>query len=296
MKPLKRAIDIQQQIKTLEDKGIVVDDVDYATQILSRINYYRILGYVLPFKEKLKHGEKVKFKKIVRVLMFDQRLRNLMLKYIEHVEISLRTFIVRCLAFKENGDGMAYRNPAFYRNRERFEKWLSDIDGTAAQSDEPFIVHHRREYDGQYPIWVMLEVVSIGKLSRMYELLNKDIQVSIAGCYNKIHPKRLSGYLKSVSYLRNKCAHHSRIYYRVFNKVPMPNAWYDEKGLSSERFTNKRLMSQLYMLKDLCVDENIWGAFLKELSQLIDFYKEDINIWHIGLNNDWKDRLNSACK
>lgn len=131
MKPLKRAIDIQQQIKTLEDKGIVVDDVDYATQILSRINYYRILGYVLPFKEKLKHGEKVKFKKIVRVLMFDQRLRNLMLKYIEHVEISLRTFIVRCLAFKENGDGMAYRNPAFYRNRERFE----NLPGTEMKED-----------------------------------------------------------------------------------------------------------------------------------------------------------------
>lgn len=290
MKKLKSAINISNQIVELESKGIIVDNKEYATQILNRINYYRILGYILPFKQNLKNGEKIHFRRIMRVLAFDQRLRGLLLKYIEHVEISLRTFIVKSLAFKEHKDGISYRNPCFYRSKEKFEKWIASIDEAAAQSDEPFMVHYRREYNGQYPIWVILEVVSIGKLSRMYEILNKNIQRDIAGCYNNIHHSRLIGYLKAVSYLRNKCAHHSRIYYRMF-KAQVPAFWYGEKGLENEYFTNKRLFSQLYILKDLCVDVNTWGTFLTDLTKLVKNFEKDIDIRHLGFPEDWQKLL-----
>lgn len=295
MKDLKKAKTIKEQIDMLKEKGVVVDDEQYATRILSRINYYRISGYILPFKEKLGRGEKIKFKRIIRILGFDQLLRNLILKYVEHIEISLRTFIVRSLAFRGDANGMAYRDKNCFRSEEEFKKWIDGIDDVARQSDEPFMVHYKREYSGKYPIWVILEVVPIGKLSRMYELLNKDIQIHIANCYNGIHYKRLVGYLKSISYLRNKCAHHSRIYYRFFNKVQLPNLWYKEKELVKEKFTNKRLMSQLYMLKDLCVDENVWSSSLAELEKLVENYKYDIDIKHLGFEEGWADKLKSKC-
>lgn len=58
MKKLKSAINISNQIVELESKGIIVDNKEYATQILNRINYYRILGYILPFKQNLKKWRK----------------------------------------------------------------------------------------------------------------------------------------------------------------------------------------------------------------------------------------------
>lgn len=170
MKTLKPALTIDGQISKLEQHGVVIENREHARKILGRINYYRLTGYLLPYKH---NGEMPTFKGLCSILVFDQKLRNEILKYMEHVEVALRTFLVDVFAFLDDKNGMAYLNPIYYRNEYNFTKWKSTkLDESIRMSDELFITHYDAEYGGSYPIWVALEVVSIGTLSRMYELLS----------------------------------------------------------------------------------------------------------------------------
>jgi abortive infection bacteriophage resistance protein len=69
--------------------------------ILKRINYYRLAGYLLPFKvSEEKYIDGITFEKIVSLYDFDMRLRSLLLNVFEYVEISMRTGISYHLAHK----------------------------------------------------------------------------------------------------------------------------------------------------------------------------------------------------
>ena len=44
---LKKPYSINEQIKKLEEHGVVVDDVELTRNVLQQISYYRLSGYIL---------------------------------------------------------------------------------------------------------------------------------------------------------------------------------------------------------------------------------------------------------
>ena len=72
------------------------------------------------------------------------------------------------------------------------------------------------------PIWVVVEAWSISLASRYFGLLNGRIQRTIANRLDINNPKVLESWLRGISDLRNRCAHHSRIWnYASKNTLPM---------------------------------------------------------------------------
>ena len=88
---------ICKQIAILKDRGCEIHDKSFAKETLSKINYYRLITYLLPFKNG-KYKEKTTFEKIVSLHEFDRKLRSLLLQVIDCIEVTLRTRLASRIA------------------------------------------------------------------------------------------------------------------------------------------------------------------------------------------------------
>ncbi len=221
------------------------------------------------------------------LLRFEQLLRSLILKYTEHIEITLRTFIIRAMTDPPKSTGFEYLDPENFVDKEKHTEFLEKLNFTIEKSDELYAFHYRTFYNSQLPIWVAIELLSFGSLSRFYFNLNSRYKNLIASYYiHNIPPRRLDSYLRCSTFLRNKCAHFSRIYFREFNENILNKNWYSQNNVK-----NNLLYKEFLIFKELCVDENVGNTVLPELEALFDNYENVIDLKHIGFPSDWKSRL-----
>ena len=90
MDQLKPPTTYNQQIAKLRSRGCLVTDVPFCEKVLSRINYYRLSAYFLPFrKSDGTYMPGTDFNTIYQIYEFDRNLRNLLFSAIEEVEIYL---------------------------------------------------------------------------------------------------------------------------------------------------------------------------------------------------------------
>ncbi len=98
----KTAIDVWEQIKLLESRGMVIKDKDKAQEVLLDAGYYRLGFYWFPFEitypNKIKRThqfrEGTNFDYIVKLYYFDFNLRSILMKYLNRIEIHFRTFLI----------------------------------------------------------------------------------------------------------------------------------------------------------------------------------------------------------
>ena len=67
------------------------------------------------------------------------------------------------------------------------------------------------------PIWVVVEAWSFGTLSKYFELLKGAHQNAIAARLGVSNPMILVRWLQEINILRNRCAHHTRIWNQTAN-------------------------------------------------------------------------------
>jgi len=71
------------------------------------------------------------------------------------------------------------------------------------------------------PSWMMLEVSSFGSLSSLYSNLIPGVDKRVIANHFGLSDKVLSSWLHSIVYLRNLCAHHSRLWNREMQIQPI---------------------------------------------------------------------------
>ncbi|MBU3193094.1 Abi family protein [Clostridium algidicarnis] len=132
---------------------------------------------------------------------------------------------------------------------------------------------------------VIIEFFSVGMLSYFYKDMITEDKKAIAMNLYRTSPVQLESWLRCLTDLRNRCAHYSRIYYWPFPAMPkMPNDY--------DYIADRKLFSQLLMLKFLYPDNKKWGSkFVSALKALIEEYKKDISLKHIGFPDDWEERI-----
>ena len=136
-----------------------------------------------------------------------------------------------------------------------------------------------------HTVWVIIEFFSMGMLSYLYaDLLTPD-KKQIATTSFGTSADCLQSWLRCATDLRNRCAHYSRLYYWIFSAIPKTpqNATYE---------FDRRLFSQILMLKYLYPDKNKWNNEVSvNLESLIEEYLPDISLKHIGFPENWKELL-----
>lgn len=220
MKFNKPFLSFEQQATLLSERGLIIenDTVHY----LQHLNCYRLSGYWIPFQEDNKtHRFKpnVRFADVLNLYFFDRELRLLLLDAIERIEISIRTQWAHY--FAEFSGPHAHLEPHLSKNDEWHMKNIAQLQKELARSDELFIKHYRNTYTfpDEPPIWVACEVMSFGLLSKWLKSMKTGEPCNkIAKAYQLDYDVLVS-FIEYLAYLRNLCAHHSRVWNRKTTKT-----------------------------------------------------------------------------
>lgn len=93
---LKAPLFLDGQIIKLRSHGMIITDDLTVKNVLSRINYYRFTGYALQFRQSINdsdYTEGVSFEKVYKIYQFDERIRDILRRYIEIAEVFYRAQI-----------------------------------------------------------------------------------------------------------------------------------------------------------------------------------------------------------
>lgn len=214
----------QQQIDLLKSRGLKVSDNDYALKLLQEIAYYRLSAYFIPFEsERHKFKDNIALEDIVKLYDFDHQLRLIIDSALEKIELFLRSQISNTLAI-QNGI-FAHENKILFKNSTDHESWMNKAHSQIENSKEVFIRHFKDKYFGfpAVPIWMAIEIISLGSLSHLYKNLKKESQKNISNQIN-INYLVLEKWMHFFTYIRNICAHHSRLWNRTLAISPVrPN-------------------------------------------------------------------------
>ncbi|HOU84785.1 MAG TPA: Abi family protein [Spirochaetota bacterium] len=227
MKYKKDPKTIQQQIELLKERGLSFNNEKEAESILSSVSYYRLSAYFLTFQHKDgTHAFKpnATFNYAYNTYLFDGELRHILFNAIETIEIALKARMINLLSIEYGS--LWYINNIYFFNKEWHADCLEIIKKDINNSKEVFIEHYRSKYSDPEmpPAWIALEVVSLGTISKMYKnLLKGKIKTEIAKSFG-LPVDVFSSWIETLAYVRNLCAHHSRVWNRILVKKPiLPN-------------------------------------------------------------------------
>lgn len=231
MKFAKPPLSIADQIALLERRGMAIPDRARAEHYLQHVSYYRLRAYWLPFEQPAPVNGDHMFRDgtsiddAVALYVFDRQLRLLVMDAIERIEVSLRGAWAYHLAMKYGPHG--YLDPNLYDRADRYEKALTGLLEEIERSTDTFIVHYKSKYDDpeQPPIWMTAEVMSLGQLSKWYSNLKlRSDRQAIAKIYG-LDEKILASIAHHLTYVRNICAHHGRLWNKQFTvTMTIPNS------------------------------------------------------------------------
>jgi len=239
MKPYdKPALSYPEQVDLVRSRGLQVRDPGEAAKFLSRFSYYRISTYFLPFQtERDRFAPGSSFDAIVDLYRLDEELRRGLFAVLAKVEISLRTRFIYALA--KGWGPFAHYLSSLMRSDFNHREWLDSLEREVDRAREPFINHYRVTYEGfpRLPVWMAVEVMRLGSLSALYSGLLPEPRRQIVEGFGLPHPVFRS-WLHFLSYLRNVCAHHARLWDRelaIRPEIPRKDASWRKLAIGNTR-------------------------------------------------------------
>lgn len=279
-----------EQLDLLKTRGLIIDDDAKAIHLLETLNYYRLSGYWYPFlQDKTNHIFKdgATFDKAFSIYCFDRELRLLILREIEKIEIALRAKMIHILS--HNYGTFWFRDPSIFRNPHNHRKSLVKINNEYSRSDVVFIDNFKRKYSDVYPpSWIILEIFSMGTLSMLYSNLKPVRAKKEIAKYFGIDKDSLSSWIHSLVYIRNVCAHHSRLWNREFRIQPNKPRRPKKQWLINSGVSNKRIYFVLSIVLYFLQSVNPNSTFLDRFGELMAKYP-NIDFRAMGFPNNWKD-------
>ena len=299
-KYLKPPLNLEDQINLLKSRGLIINDPIFAKHILSNISYYRLSSYFYNFWEDKpghKFFESSRFESIVNIYNFDSELRTICFKAIEVIEVSVRAKLSVFLS--HNYGPYWFDNENIIINKINHAENIKSIQDLLNQKiKEQFIKEHFKKYsdDSYPPSWKLLEITSFGLLSRLYGNISPSIKEkkAIARSVGLPNHEFLESWLKSISFIRNICAHHSRLWDKKLSTPLIPHNL-KGKWLSKINLTNLKrdgLYINLCCIKYLVDNINPKNNFGSEILGLLENYKHDADLDKMFFPRNWdKDEL-----
>ena len=282
MKEMKEKIfkTLDEQINILESKGLIIEDVEEAKEILFRENYFFVSGYRHIFMKNNEKDHFIKgttFDELYAMFVFDRMIRNIMFKYILIIENNIKSIISYQMSKKYGYKEKDYLNPKNFTHDPLKTRQVHDIlDKTRRQlrvngKQHTATLHYIDNY-GYIPMWILVKVLSFGIISELYNILKNEDKQLIADVYHLDH-ETLSIYLSLLSNLRNVCAH-EEVLYDHRTQRDLPNSRYhkllDIQKVDDEYIYGKNdLFAIVIILKQLLTEEE-FREFAYELGYEID--------------------------
>jgi abortive infection bacteriophage resistance protein len=260
----------------------MVADDNFAVEVLSQVNYYRLSAYFLPFKGRDGcYLPGTSFENIFQIYEFDRKLRNVLFRAIEAIEVNFRAKLAYAHAHKYGALG--YLDAANFSARHNHTAFIERLENEINSNRKKlFVQHHLTNYNGEFPIWVVTELFTIGMLSYFYADLPVADQKVLAKQICGTTHKNMGSWLRCCTDLRNVCAHYGRLYYAIFSAVPanLPHVTPDFE---------RRLWAAALALRALYPGTANWSSEIVEsIAALLAAYAGVIDLNHIGFPEDWE--------
>ena len=298
----KTPLSYKDQLALLEKRGLIINDKNKALSYLQEISYYRLSAYFLPY-QKLKDvfNEGTTFKQIIDTYTFDRELRLLVFDCIERIEIAIRTQMIYNMA-------MQYKDSHWQDNRSLFiipyyNKVGHLVDpytdfqaiiskAKTARTPEVFIKHYTDNYHtpSNPPAWMCLELLTIGELSHLYTGLKNNSDKKRVADFFEVHHTVFTSWLHTLTYIRNICAHHSRLWNRDLAIEPEKLLKPVGKWINPPFQNNKRMFYFICVLKYMLLRANPNNS-LKDKLQALFLKHPDVPIQFMGIPSDGKDNM-----
>ncbi len=287
-------------------------DKNFIIEKLRFVNYYRLAGYLYPFRKRRASDGFVEddfedgttFAQVWTLYRFDRRMRFLIIDAVERIEIGLRT----CIAYRwaESCVHKGISNPQgksnYYRNSGTFKNLLKKVQEQYSASKERCALHYKGDAWNiskveDLPVWVFVEFTTFANLKILCEkCLKPKIAQAVAFDFGFSDKEKFCAMLTLMREVRNTCAHHGMIWNKPWEKektktpiapdLPgmLPNTCRDD--------FKKRLAYVLccceFLLKTI-VPDSAWKSRVKRLIEEIPL--PDKMLTRMGITKDFKARF-----
>jgi len=284
----------EELLKIWKDKKLKIENEKFALEIIQRLNYYRLSGYAKYFYSVNRDfitGSS--FNTIYNLYLFDSELRKIVMTLTEEIELNFRSYVSSYIANKYGA--CAYLETKYFENKintrthnSYYEDFISIINKKKEQAkNKPYIKHYVDKYNGEVPIWVIIEILSFTDISKFIKNFKNDDRKNLLK-YNYDSPRQLTAqYLPNsiqiICDVRNMCAHYEKIFNLKLINAPILNKW--------NTIPNSNLYDVLTICKKLINDTDKWNYSIKNIASII--VKYDFKMLNLlGFENiDWEKKL-----
>lgn len=291
----KPPLSIDQMVAQLQARGLEISDLDDAKRCLRYIGYYRLSGYALPFQMK---GSRTphefiagtSFADILDQYIFDRELRLLLMDAIERIEVAVRSIISDTMS-RQYGSH-------WYMDKVHF-LGVFDHDGLIDtvkretgfdRSDKTRQHQFTKHYYGRYDVpelpasWMVAEVLSLGTWSSIFaRVAKRKDQKQIADAFG-LPVEVMTSWLHSLTYLRNLCAHHARVWNRTLVVRPTIMGGFEDLMQDNGKLYALLVVIQIFL--DTIAPSSDWRIRLKSL---IDAHS-NTPLDAMGFTADWQTK------
>ena len=280
----------------------MVGDEDLMRRWLKTVGYYRLSAYWLPWELPPEDGEtrskrfplNTNFSDIVDIYVFDRKLRLLVMEAIDRFEIAVRARWTNVFSLVHGSH--AHMDPTNFQNGFDYARMLSKISNTVEQSSEVFIEHYRHKYTFPYlpPLWQITELMTLGEIS-MWVKATKDsnLKDAVAKDLGLPNKETLEGTLQLLSYVRNICAHHGRLWNRrTVKRAPNIKSFRQDMDIEvtgDQHQPRNSIYNVLVILAKTLRHQSPDTTFPHRVNELVDTRSAD-QFRAMGFPDDWRER------
>lgn len=270
---------IEEQITILKNKGLIIEDEDFAKEILLRENYFFLLGYRHLFlkKKEKKFISGATFSELYALFEFDRNFRTIILKNILVIENQLKSIISYQLSKKygyKEKDYLDIKNFTSDKGKTRKVRDLLDKIKRQTRINVPThnaTMHYITNY-GYIPLWVLVKVLSFGIVCELYSILKVEDKEEIAEIFDTT-PEILENILVILSNYRNLCAHEDIVFeHRTEREIP--NTKYHKllniPLMDGEYIYGKNDLYAVIIIFKILLDENNFRMMMREIEYEIE--------------------------
>ncbi len=295
----------EQQIAHLSSKHMIINNPQFAKQMLMEIGYFSlIVAYKHSFKNPTtkNYRDDVTFEDVVMLYRFDEELRHAFLKPLLAFERTLKTQLAYVFCDRYGDSQNEYLNHANYdyvpKKQRSIDKLINQFLQPLAlvSKDYPYINHHRDTH-GNVPLWVLINALTFGNASRMFENLPQSLQSAICKNY-VLRPHEMASILSVITKFRNTCAHGERLF-ELKTKDAIPDLSLHNKlqirKKGTEYMYGKRDLFSLVIALRYLLSKESYSQLIRKISELIATFTAACEIIdqsdllrRMGFPSNWK--------
>ncbi|CCW32001.1 Abi family protein [Xenorhabdus nematophila] len=259
-KPYRSPSELVQDLKT---KNLSFLDEASAIKILSNISYYHLKIYLRPLIDSSSPNEKTYrtnelFDNGLDLYRFDEDLRFILFKAIARIEVKARSRLDHVMSSLSGNPFWFLDDQWFYTKNGTYtiDSIRNKIGNEFSNTKEDYATHYKSKYYNDVhhnyknlpPFWIASELMSLGSILKIYKNIDLNTKTQadldrLAQEFGAVNYRTFCTWLSVLRDVRNRCAHHSRLF-----SANLPAPKNINKLLSIQPLNNNRIYASLVVI------------------------------------------------